>query len=218
MVGDAEDSHFQEAMPDRESIDRREDGTINNETPGSGNKKATREPKADADLLSRAKKIALASHSSEKGASQVDSSDKAHKEPSFNAQPGPEQLYFGYNDSGSDLSLLGLSFAPSHNRENTHRTVIISGLPRNMALVAVLNKIRGGAIEDSGLLGPFSLEGINIARVVFVDEPSAQAFAENAADPSMFGSMKPVGMENSSEKIFAIWRGFKQGPKMLRNG
>lgn len=43
MVGDAEVSHFQEAMPERESIDRREGGTINNETPGSGNKKATRE-------------------------------------------------------------------------------------------------------------------------------------------------------------------------------
>ena len=43
MVGDAEDSHFQEAMPDREFTDRGEDGTITNETPGSRNKKATRE-------------------------------------------------------------------------------------------------------------------------------------------------------------------------------
>ena len=39
MVGDAEDSHFQEAMPDREYIDRRENETMNDETSDSGNRK-----------------------------------------------------------------------------------------------------------------------------------------------------------------------------------
>ena len=43
MVGDAEDSHFQEAMPDRGLIGRREEGTIDHETPGPGNVRATRE-------------------------------------------------------------------------------------------------------------------------------------------------------------------------------
>ncbi len=41
MVGDAEDSHFQEAMPDRESIDRRENNTMNDETLDPRNKTAT---------------------------------------------------------------------------------------------------------------------------------------------------------------------------------
>ena len=40
MVGDAEDSHFQEAMLDRESVDRRED---NHGTSHSGSEKATRD-------------------------------------------------------------------------------------------------------------------------------------------------------------------------------
>ena len=127
----------------------------------------------------KAKKIALASHSSEKGASQVDTSDKAPKEPSFNAQL-PEESLTDPDDSGSDLSLLGLSSTQTHNQENTHRTVIISGLPGNMALVALLNKIRGGAIEESELLGPFSLTGNNTARVVFVDGSGSRSLNHGA--------------------------------------
>ena len=41
MVGDAEDSHFQEAMPDIEPIDRQENRTIGDEISDSGNKTAT---------------------------------------------------------------------------------------------------------------------------------------------------------------------------------
>ncbi len=41
MVGDAEDSHFQEAMPDMESIDPRENETRKDGTSDSGNKTAT---------------------------------------------------------------------------------------------------------------------------------------------------------------------------------
>ena len=45
MVGDAEDSHFQQAMPDMESIDRREIETMNDETSESGKKTATSQGK-----------------------------------------------------------------------------------------------------------------------------------------------------------------------------
>ena len=41
MVGDAEDSHFQEAMPEMEAIDRRENGTMNDETSESRKNTAT---------------------------------------------------------------------------------------------------------------------------------------------------------------------------------
>ena len=43
MVGDAEDSHFQEAMRGRGSIEQGEDGTITNKTQDPGNEEATRE-------------------------------------------------------------------------------------------------------------------------------------------------------------------------------
>ena len=94
------------------------------------------------------------------------------------------------HDNIAETSQISIDFLDAfiHDLESTRRTVILSGIPGAMSLSTVLTKIRGGAIEESGLLGPFSLEGINIARVVFVDEPSAQAFVENA-DPSMFGAM-----------------------------
>ena len=139
----------------------------------------------------------------------------APREPSFNAQPGPEQLYFG-SDSGSDLSLLGLSSTHTHNQESTHRTATISGLPANMTLVTVLNKIRGGAILESEL-DTDPITGTNTARVVFVDEFSAQAFGENApVHPSMFGGMNvtvdlvstpPVEYDHGHSRCLEI-RGF----------
>ena len=53
MVGDAEDSHFQEAMPDTESIDRREIETTNVETSDSGNKTATSQMKEGDSHMTR---------------------------------------------------------------------------------------------------------------------------------------------------------------------
>ena len=53
MVGDAEDSHFQEAMPDTESIDPREIETTNVETSDSGNKTATSQMKERDSHMTR---------------------------------------------------------------------------------------------------------------------------------------------------------------------
>ena len=50
MVGDAEDSHFQEAMRDRGSIERGADGTITNEMPDPGNKEATRKTEGHSHM------------------------------------------------------------------------------------------------------------------------------------------------------------------------
>ena len=53
MVGDAEDSHFQEAMPDIESIDRRENGTMNDETSEPGKNTVTSQMEESHSQMTR---------------------------------------------------------------------------------------------------------------------------------------------------------------------
>ena len=50
MVGEAEDSHFQEAMRDRGSIERGADGIVTNEMPDLGNKEATRQTEGHSHM------------------------------------------------------------------------------------------------------------------------------------------------------------------------
>ena len=124
-----------------------------------------------------------------KDASTVSSSNKAHEEPNVNPQL-PEDFYFGPylgpNDSGSDLFYYGPPFSPSRNQD-TFRTITISGIPANIDLLSVLNKIRGGAILESQLLDTVPITGFKTARIVFLDELSALAFEDNAVShPSMF--------------------------------
>ena len=45
----------------------------------------------------------------------------------------PEELYFGPDDSVSDLSFYGVSFTPSYDQENSYRTV--TTLVKKIALV-----------------------------------------------------------------------------------
>ena len=53
MVGDTEDSHFQEAMPDRESIDRPQNETMNDKTPDPGNQTAASPMEEEHSHLAR---------------------------------------------------------------------------------------------------------------------------------------------------------------------
>ena len=135
----------------------------------------------------------------EKGAAAVDCSEKAHKEPSLNAQL-PEQIYFGPNYSGSIPSFYGQSYMPTPNQE--FRTVTISRLTANITLLDVLNKIRGGAVVESQLLNTVAITGFKTARIVFLEEFSALQFEDNAlVHANMFW-----GMNVSVELVSAATR------------
>ena len=123
---------------------------------------------------------------SHKGTTTASSGNKASNKPNLKAKR-PELLSTDPDDSGSEVSLYGLSFEPSYNEENTHRTLTISGLPTNITLSAVLDKVRGGGIVSAQLLSTLPITGFTTARVVFLEEFSALAYEEHSQNhPIMF--------------------------------
>ena len=75
-----------------------------------------------------------------------------------------------------DFFTYGIRYAPDHRQRNIYRTVIISGLPSDITLMRLLEKVRGGMVVDSKLLDTVKITGKKSALVIFLHECSAKAY------------------------------------------
>ncbi len=79
-----------------------------------------------------------------------------------------------------DLFRYGVRFTPDSNESNVYRTVRISGLPSDITMMKLLEKVRGGMVLDVKLLDTKSITGDMTGLVIFLHEHAAMAYEEHA--------------------------------------
>lgn len=79
-----------------------------------------------------------------------------------------------------DLFRYGVRFTPDSNESNVYRTIRISGLPSDITMMKLLEKVRGGMVLDAKLLDTMSITGDMTGLVTFLHEHAAMAYEEHA--------------------------------------
>ncbi|KAI9644018.1 hypothetical protein NHQ30_007370 [Ciborinia camelliae] len=88
-----------------------------------------------------------------------------------------------------DYFRYGIVYVPKEGDRDTLRGVHIGGLPKDIKLRDVLDRVRGGRIYSSALLNTMAISGSNSALVTFINQEDAEAYVKYAAaHPIIFGS------------------------------
>lgn len=84
----------------------------------------------------------------------------------------------GFHSRTPDFLNYGLRFIPNEN-QNVYRTIMISGIPKNISLKVVLDNVRGGTIVEANILDTLTMTASITARIVFLYENSAFVYEEH---------------------------------------
>ena len=84
----------------------------------------------------------------------------------------------GFHSRTPDFLRYGLRFIPNEN-QNVYRTIMISGIPKNISLKLVLDNVRGGTIVEAKILDTLTMTASITARIVFLYENSAFVYKEH---------------------------------------
>lgn len=88
-----------------------------------------------------------------------------------------------------DFFKYGVRFDPDPSEHNIYRTITISGLPIDMTISTLLEKVRGGLVVDAKLLNIKEIAGSKTALITFFHEHSALAYEEYAeSHPRLFNN------------------------------
>ena len=88
-----------------------------------------------------------------------------------------------------DIFKYGVRFDPDPSEHNIYRTITISGLPLDMTISTLLEKVRGDLVVDAKLLNIKEIAGSKTALITFFHEHSALAYEEYAeSHPRLFNN------------------------------
>ena len=88
---------------------------------------------------------------------------------------GPHDLRF------PDLFRHGIRFGPEPSQRDIYRTILVSNIPADVDITALLDQVRGGIVINASLLDTVSITGSKTALIVFVHEHEALAVEEHAS-------------------------------------
>lgn len=88
----------------------------------------------------------------------------------------------------------GLQYNPAPGSWNTFRTLLISDLPQEATMTAILDQVKGGVVVDAKLLNTSTITGGKTALVTFLHERSASALVAHAEN-------HPITLNNQTARV-----------------
>ncbi len=79
-----------------------------------------------------------------------------------------------------DLFRYGICFKPNRGERDVYRTILISGIPSDTTMTALLDHVRGGMIIEAKILNTENITRRKTAWIIFQREAAAMAFEEYA--------------------------------------